>query len=466
MTDLETDYLVVGAGAVAMAFVDTLLAETNADIVMVDEHHAPGGHWCDAYPFVRLHQPSAFYGVASLRLGEGRIDRTGWNAGYFELACGSEVAAHFDRAMREVFLPSGRVRYFPMHRYEGEGRIRPLLGGSEFSVRAHRKTVDTTYLGVTVPSTHERPFSVADDVACIPPNDLPRRAPDHRRFVLLGGGKTAMDAAIWMLEAGADPDAITWVIPRDGWVFDRAGTQPDARFFEDVFGRTAAQFEACAAATSVEDLFERLEAGKVVHRIFDDVFPTMFHFPTLSRAEAAELRRITRIVRGHRVRALGPGRMAFETGEESVPEDALFIDCTAAGATRRPTKPVFDGDLLTIQMVRLPQPTFSAALIARLEATLETDEEKNALAAPTPLTDSIHDWPASMLVNMTNQYMWGRNPELRAWMRECRLDGFGGMASGVGEDDQEKQAILQRMKDAAFPAVENLQKLAAAQPAA
>ena len=69
---LETDYLVVGTGAVGMAFVDTLLDESDADIIMVDNHHQPGGHWNDAYSFVRLHQPSHFYGVASTPLGSKR----------------------------------------------------------------------------------------------------------------------------------------------------------------------------------------------------------------------------------------------------------------------------------------------------------------------------------------------------------------------------------------------------------
>src|SRR5262245_52072374 len=59
MADIEADYLVIGAAATAMAFVDTLLRETaDATVVMVDRGHHPGGHWNDAYPFVRLHQPS------------------------------------------------------------------------------------------------------------------------------------------------------------------------------------------------------------------------------------------------------------------------------------------------------------------------------------------------------------------------------------------------------------------------
>ena len=48
---------------------------------MVDRRPAVGGHWLDAYPFVRLHIPSAYYGVNSLPLGEDRIDEAGENAG-------------------------------------------------------------------------------------------------------------------------------------------------------------------------------------------------------------------------------------------------------------------------------------------------------------------------------------------------------------------------------------------------
>ena len=38
MPALQTDYLVIGAGAIGMAFVDTLLTDTDAQIVIVDRH--------------------------------------------------------------------------------------------------------------------------------------------------------------------------------------------------------------------------------------------------------------------------------------------------------------------------------------------------------------------------------------------------------------------------------------------
>jgi cation diffusion facilitator CzcD-associated flavoprotein CzcO len=91
VTTLETDYLVVGAGAMGMAFTDTLVTETDAQVVIVDRGHAPGGHWNRAYPFVRLHQPSAYYGVNSRGLGSDSIDQLGWNKGLFELATVGEI---------------------------------------------------------------------------------------------------------------------------------------------------------------------------------------------------------------------------------------------------------------------------------------------------------------------------------------------------------------------------------------
>ena len=53
---IETDYLVVGAGATGMIFVDEMLTHSDARFVIVDRRFRPGGHWNDAYPFVRLHR--------------------------------------------------------------------------------------------------------------------------------------------------------------------------------------------------------------------------------------------------------------------------------------------------------------------------------------------------------------------------------------------------------------------------
>ncbi|HYB82900.1 MAG TPA: NAD(P)-binding protein [Mycobacterium sp.] len=45
---IEADYLVIGAGAMGVAFIDTLVSETDARVVLVDRYHQPGGHWPSA----------------------------------------------------------------------------------------------------------------------------------------------------------------------------------------------------------------------------------------------------------------------------------------------------------------------------------------------------------------------------------------------------------------------------------
>ena len=91
ITALETDYLVIGAGAMGMAFTDVILSETDADIIIVDQNAKPGGHWNHAYPFVTLHQPSSFYGVSSRELSRGEIDQVGLNQGMGDLASGDDL---------------------------------------------------------------------------------------------------------------------------------------------------------------------------------------------------------------------------------------------------------------------------------------------------------------------------------------------------------------------------------------
>ena len=139
MRTVEADYVIVGAGTMGMAFADVLVQETDASVIIVDRRGRPGGHWTDAYPFVHLHQPSAFYGVNSTGLGNNSIDVQGPNAGLYELASNAEVCAYFDQIMHRQMLPSGRVSYLPLTDYLGDGEARSLISGEPFKLVAHRR---------------------------------------------------------------------------------------------------------------------------------------------------------------------------------------------------------------------------------------------------------------------------------------------------------------------------------------
>src|SRR5690349_23707873 len=96
MRTLATDYLVVGAGAMGMAFTDALVDHADVHVTLVDRRHAAGGHWLDAYPFVQLHQASLFYGVPSTVLGNGALQTRGPETGLQERARVSEILSYYD----------------------------------------------------------------------------------------------------------------------------------------------------------------------------------------------------------------------------------------------------------------------------------------------------------------------------------------------------------------------------------
>jgi len=104
---LDVDHLVVGAGAMGMAFTDALVDHSDARVAIVDRRHGAGGHWLEDYPFVRLHQASTFYGVASTVLG-GRIQDHGPEAGLHVRASQPEIVDYYARAV-ERLRATGRV---------------------------------------------------------------------------------------------------------------------------------------------------------------------------------------------------------------------------------------------------------------------------------------------------------------------------------------------------------------------
>jgi hypothetical protein len=465
MPEIDTDYLIIGSGAVGMAFADTLLDETDADITIIDRHGKPGGHWNDAYPFVALHQPSAFYGVNSTRLGSGEKDVTGLNKGFYELATGSEVNSYFERVMHQRFIPSGRVRYFPMSDYLGESRFVSLLSGQETGVNVRRKTVDATYYGTSVPSTHTPKFTIGDGVRVIPPNGLPLLSRDSSQqpdtFVIVGAGKTAMDVGVWLLRSGANADDVIWVTPRDSWLLNRSTTQPGSEFFHSTMGGQLSIMQALATAADADALFEMLEQAGVMLRIDPSAKPGMFHYATISVAEIDLLRRIKNIVRMGRVHEIDSTGMKMEVGDYPVGGNPIYIDCTATAVERRPVVPQFQDGLITLQMIRVPQPAFSAALTAFIEANFDDDDTKNRLGTPVPLPDGIAQYPAASMTNMMNQVAWTQNEKVRDWILNSRLDGFGKMIASIKADEADKIAVMKQFRSQAMAAMGNIPKLMA-----
>ena len=458
---LQTDYLIKGGGASAMGFLDAMFHHSRATFTIVDRNDAPGGHWNHGYPFVRLHQPHDFYGLASRPLGDDRIDLHGTNAGLINLPSGAQVADHYQRAMEEVFRPSGRVDYHPMSELNDDGEIVSLLTGRRQRVEVRRRVVDATHLETAIPLTHRRSFEVAAEVRCIPPNDLPRLAPGHARFVVIGGGKTGLDCVSWLLDRGAEPAAITWVISRDAWWSNRRALQSAGTLRSGSLEMLCRQSEVMATASSVAAYCEGMEQCGAWLRVDAQIRPTMYHAATVTKAELQRLGHLGCIVRSGKLLQIEPGRMTLQGGCIDSPAEALYIDCSASALSRNclDRTPVFSPGRIDLQFIRFPGLCLSVALTGIIEAFVESDAEKQRMTQVAPMIDTVEDWIDRFVVNAENQQAWMGHEAVRSWLGVCRLDAVAAMMRAVPADDVVACRWRDRLRELAPGVAANMRRL-------
>lgn len=447
-----------------MAFVDTILTDTNKTVAIVDRYARPSGHWTVAYPYVRLHQPSAFYGVNSRHLGQDTVDAVGWNKGLCELASRDEVCSYYDVLMQHTFLPSGRVTYFPKHEYTGEGKFHSILTGKSYVVSPETRIVDATFMKVKVPSMSPPAYEVASGVQLVTPNDLPSVQRQYGKYTVVGAGKTGIDACLWLLANGIDPDWITWIMPRDSFYLERDTLQPGPLFAKTTQAGMAAVGGAIMAASSVDDLLDRLVASEKLLQLDKEVRPTMFRCATVSKAELHQLQRIHSVVRQGRIDRIEQDKVTLQHGSYSPEPDTLFIDTSADGLAKLSPVPVFQGNLITLQSVRYCQQVFSAAFIAHLEATYSDEATKNYLSQVVPHPNEAFDFPLVQLQSYLNGMRWNANPAKQKWLHDARLDLIGTLKPPPPEDPVAAEAQAKAIGAQIVSLCEKLRSLLSAMP--
>ncbi len=419
---LQTDYLVVGAGAMGMAFTDALIDHADVHVTLVDRRHAAGGHWQDAYPFVQLHQASLFYGVASTVLGGGAVQQSGPETGLQERARRSEIQTYYDDLLYRRLLGSGRVTFLGGSDHHTDGTrqlVTSRVSGETVEVEARRPVVDATYLSPTIPATTPPPFGVDDDIRVVAINELGRLAEAATDYVIVGSGKTATDGIVWLLANGVPPDCIVWVRPREPWMLDRAVVQPDPAV---ALGLVADTMAAAAEAESLDDLFLRLEAAGVMARIDQAVVPTMAKTPTIGRWELDLLRTIDNVVRLGHVRYVTRGEIVLDDGSVPLAPGSLIVHCAASGLQYPPLVPLWGPDRIRLQTIRAGFPCFCAALAGYIEATRDDDRERNRLCPPNIFPDSPADWARMQVRGAVATRRYGAESDITDWANRCALN--------------------------------------------
>lgn len=436
---LDVDYIVVGAGAMGMAFTDALIDHAEVRVALLDRRHGVGGHWLEAYPFVRLHQASPFYGVASTPLGNGGIQQRGPEKGLHERATQAEICGYYARVLDRL-VESGRVEFLPNSEYAGDGAVVSRVSGERTEMPGAR-VVDARYLAPSIPAEKPPPFGFTEDARVLPVNELARLEAAPSQYVVVGSGKTATDACIWLLSRGVDPDSICWVRPRDPWMFNRAVVQPEPAVF---IGMAADMMHAAEQSTSLEELFLRLEDAGIMLRIDRAVMPTMAKTPTLATWELAQLRTVENVVRRGHLHHVERGSLTFGGGSVGIAEDAVVVHCAADGLKYPPLIPIWRPEAITLQPIRAGFPCFAAALAGYVEATRDSDAEKNRLCPPSPYPDSMAAWARMNVLGTQAVMSFSAEPDIKEWADQVALNPArvppGDPASAVLDDARERLA--------------------------
>lgn len=115
--------MIVGGGAMGVAFCDEIIhSDPTATCAIVDRRRALGGHWNDAYPYARLHQPACYYGVNSLKL-EKRVKNGEEND---NLSSKSDILEYYARLLTK-FQDTGRVHFWGGYNYLGHNQVEILV---------------------------------------------------------------------------------------------------------------------------------------------------------------------------------------------------------------------------------------------------------------------------------------------------------------------------------------------------
>jgi hypothetical protein len=422
--NLVTDYLIIGAGAMGLAFADTLLTENaTATVVIVDKRAMPGGHWVDAYPFVTLHQPAAAYGVNSTKLGVGGAD----------LSSHSELMFYFEKVMKKL-LSSGRVTFLPLCAWDGlsnvgannkadeEVEIRSVVDKNlSYKVSIKQRLVDATYMKVQVPASHPPKYSVSDSHTLVPPNGLIRQEKAWSRYTIIGAGKTGIDAILFLLDSGVSPERIEWIISNDMWLWNRSHVQ-----IHNVVSELTTQIKVLKLAKSTDDIFETLEKTGSLFRLNENCLPTKWRCATVAPEEYEKLKRISNQVRLGRVGEIRDREIILTKGRLPVEKDTLFVDCSANGLEQHAAVPIFSDRRITLQSVFMCQQVFSAAIIGKLETMNLSDAKRNDMWKVVPHPERVEDYPESMVQTFEN--IINGNKYMPWWLMRCRLNIMSHMA--------------------------------------
>lgn len=97
------------------------------------------------------------------------------------------------------------------------GEFKCLLTNNTYKVN-YRKYVDATYMKVEVPIMRMPKFIIHHNIKIIPLNNLiscSEYSNTPNNYIVIGSGKTGIDAVLYLLNNRVDFNNIKWIVPSD-----------------------------------------------------------------------------------------------------------------------------------------------------------------------------------------------------------------------------------------------------------
>lgn len=349
------DYLVIGAGATGMCFVDVILRRTSKTVLLVDKNTSVGGHWSDHYPYVKLHQNSHTYGIESLVLNQDD---------------GKTVKQHFEDAL-------ATFRTYDTFSCQ----LGTAVDLNNITI-PHNTLVDATYLTVQrLPAKWNMltPWNVTPFID------------DSKKYVVVGGGKTGMDTCVFLASRGIRPENITWIISHDAvWLkrekINDLGPIPNSIWFATV---------ANAVIRRLPPWFS-LKLDDRVCSMSDN--PTRYRCAIIKEEELNVVKLIQKVRKG-KVLKREKNKLYFKDESIEFEENTVFVDCVQNGLPVKDPVPIFQENKIVLQPIVLCQPCFSSTTIAKIEAANQQPIQLIPIKYPKTLEDGVFGY-ADSVVNL------------------------------------------------------------------
>jgi len=270
---------------------------------------------------------------------------------------------------------------------------------TKYLVKVKVKLVNGVLGECLVPSKCPPKFHYDDNINMITPNELyalyrtkERNSNKNKNYVVIGCGKTGMDAVIYLRTVmKVSAKNIYWIISNDVWMIAREGGGTPSSWAEELLKHNCDEKLARSS----------LEKKGIFVRLDKNIEPTRFRFPVIGKNELVTLRQIKNTIRKGRISSINivddnivvqfknkydnnnqqpkndkpwtiqlPSKNGDDNEKEDAINDYVFIHCSAPG----PFNTLQNVDVFTsnkemnLQLLFAPPVTISMSCLAYLEA--------------------------------------------------------------------------------------------------